>query len=151
MQEILEHVHAIRLQTMYEMGSVRELDRTLAQALMAEFTRMQLLIGQDLTKSLIALSNGPGDLQSGASVGCCQDPQSAPHQSGFTPIEGHPSRVPTGHFFESESASDGAAGGSGGPGGFPPVTPSGDKLPCRDPGTGGRTCQEDVGQHQQGT
>ena len=40
---------------MYEMGSVWELDRTLARALMAEFTRMQLLIGQDLTKSLIVL------------------------------------------------------------------------------------------------
>ena len=39
MQEILEHVHVIRLQTMYEMGRVRELDRTLARALMAEFTR----------------------------------------------------------------------------------------------------------------
>ena len=32
-----------------------ELDRTLARALMAEFTRMQLLVRQDLTKSLIAL------------------------------------------------------------------------------------------------
>ena len=28
--EILDHVHAVRLQTMYEMGSVRELDQTLA-------------------------------------------------------------------------------------------------------------------------
>ena len=55
MQEILECVHAIHLQTMYEMGSMRELDQTLARALMAEFTRMQLIIGQDLTKSLIAL------------------------------------------------------------------------------------------------
>ena len=55
MQEVLEHVHAIRLQSMYGMGSVCELDRTLARALMAEFTRMQLIIGQDLTKSLIAL------------------------------------------------------------------------------------------------
>ena len=40
---------------MYEMGNVQELDRTLARALMAEFTKMQLLVGQDLTKSLIAL------------------------------------------------------------------------------------------------
>ena len=55
MQGILECVHAIHLQTMYEMGSIRELDWTLARALMAEFTRMQLLIGQDLTKGLIAL------------------------------------------------------------------------------------------------
>ena len=40
---------------MHEMGSVQELDRTLARALMAEFARLQLVIGQDLTKSLIAL------------------------------------------------------------------------------------------------
>ena len=50
-----------------------------------------------------------------------------------TPIEGHPSKVPTGHFFESESASDGVAGGSGGHGGFPPMLPPGDKLSSRDP------------------
>ena len=37
------------------MGSARELDRTLAHALMAEFARVQLVIGKDLTKSLIAL------------------------------------------------------------------------------------------------
>ena len=54
-QWILERVHAICLQALYEMGSTRELDRTLAQALMAEFVRVQLVIGQDLTKSLIAL------------------------------------------------------------------------------------------------
>ena len=55
MQEVLERIHAIRLQTMYQMGSIRELDQTLAQVLMVEFARMQLIIGQDLTKSLIAL------------------------------------------------------------------------------------------------
>ena len=54
-QEILACVHALRLQTMHEMGSVRELDRTLSRTLMAEFARLQLIIGQDLTKSLIAL------------------------------------------------------------------------------------------------
>ena len=37
------------------MGSARELDWTLAHALMAKFVRVQLVIGQDLTKSLIAL------------------------------------------------------------------------------------------------
>ena len=55
MQEILARVHALRLQTMHEMGSVQELDRTLAHALMAEFAMLQLILGQDLTKSLIAL------------------------------------------------------------------------------------------------
>ena len=55
MQEILVRIHALRLQTMHEMGSVRDLDRTLACVLTAEFARLQLIIGQDLTKSLIAL------------------------------------------------------------------------------------------------
>ena len=54
MQEILAHVHTLRLQTMREMGSVQELDQTLACTLMAEFVRLQLSIGRDLTKSLIA-------------------------------------------------------------------------------------------------
>ena len=53
-RKILARVHAIRLQAMHEMGSVRELDRTLAHTLMAEFTRLQLIIGEDLNKSLIA-------------------------------------------------------------------------------------------------
>ena len=55
MQEILECIHALRLQTTHKMGRVRELDRTLACTLMAEFTRLQLVVGWDLTKSLIAL------------------------------------------------------------------------------------------------
>ena len=53
--KILERVHAIRLQTMHEMGSMRKLDRTVARTLMAEFVRLQLIIGEDLTKSLVAL------------------------------------------------------------------------------------------------
>ena len=39
---------------MHEMGSVQELDRTLARTLMAEFMRLQLIIGEDVTKSLLA-------------------------------------------------------------------------------------------------
>ena len=52
---ILEHIHALHLQTMHEMGSVREVDRTLARTLMVEFVRLQLIVGEDLTKSLMAL------------------------------------------------------------------------------------------------
>ena len=52
--KILAPIHAIHLQAMHEMGSMRELDRTLARTLMAEFARLQLIIGEDLTKSLIA-------------------------------------------------------------------------------------------------
>ena len=54
-RKILECVHAIHLQTVHEMGSVRELDQTLARTLMAEFVRLQLIIGEDLMKSLVAL------------------------------------------------------------------------------------------------
>ena len=53
-RKILARVHAIHLQTMHEMGSMQELDQTLACTLMAEFVRLQLIIGEDLTKSLIA-------------------------------------------------------------------------------------------------
>ena len=53
--EILARIHALCLQTMHEMRSVWELDQTLAHMLMAEFARLQLIVGEDLTKSLIAL------------------------------------------------------------------------------------------------
>ena len=55
MREILARVHTLHLQTMHEMGSVQELDRTLAQTLITESVRLQLIIGEDFTKSLIAL------------------------------------------------------------------------------------------------
>ena len=53
--EILARVHALHIQPMHEMGSVQEFDQTLACTLMAEFMRLQLIIGEDLTKSLITL------------------------------------------------------------------------------------------------
>ena len=53
--DILEHVHAIHFQTMHDMGGVRELEQTLVHILMAEFARLQLILGEDLTKSLSAL------------------------------------------------------------------------------------------------
>ena len=55
MREILAHVHALHLQTMHEMGGMQELDRTLAQTLLAESARLHLIIGEDFTKSLITL------------------------------------------------------------------------------------------------
>ena len=62
---ILECIHALHLQTMHEMGSVREVDRTLARTLMAEFVRLQLIVGEDLTKSLMALHT---DLEASCAV-----------------------------------------------------------------------------------
>ena len=53
--EILARIHTLHLQTMHKMGSIREVDRTLARTLMAEFARLQLIVGEDFNKSLIAL------------------------------------------------------------------------------------------------
>ena len=53
--KILEHIDAIHLQTMHEMGGTRELERTLVHTLMVEFVRLQLILGEDLTKSLTVL------------------------------------------------------------------------------------------------
>ena len=63
--EILACIHAIRLQATHEMGSMQELVQTLARTLMAEFVRQQLIIGEDLTKSLIAFRT---DLESSCEV-----------------------------------------------------------------------------------
>ena len=52
---ILEHIHALRLQIIHDMGDVRELEQTVVHTLMAEFVRLQLILGEDLTKSLSAL------------------------------------------------------------------------------------------------
>ena len=52
---ILEHIHAIHLQAIHDMGGVRELEQTAVHTLMAEFARLQLILGEDLTKSLSAL------------------------------------------------------------------------------------------------
>ena len=53
--DILEHIHAIPLQTIHDMGGMRELEQTVVCTLMAEFVRLQLILGEDLTKSLSAL------------------------------------------------------------------------------------------------
>ena len=52
---ILEPIHTIRLKTIHNMGGVRELEQTIVRTLMAEFARLQLILGEDLTKSLSAL------------------------------------------------------------------------------------------------
>ena len=52
---ILEHIHALHLQTLHDMGGVRQLKQAAACTLMAEFARLQLILGEDLTKSLSAL------------------------------------------------------------------------------------------------
>ena len=52
---ILDQAHALQIQSMADLGCIRDLDRTLARSLMAEFSRVQLIVQEDVGKSLAAL------------------------------------------------------------------------------------------------
>ena len=52
---ILKRIHTLCLQTLHDIGSMRELEQAAAHTLMAEFAQLQLILGEDLTKSLSAL------------------------------------------------------------------------------------------------
>ena len=52
---IHECIHALHLQALHDVGGVRELEQAAVCTLMAEFMRLQLILGEDLTKSLSAL------------------------------------------------------------------------------------------------
>ena len=52
---ILKCIHALRLLTLHDIGGLRELEQAAVCTLMAEFARLQLILGEDLTKSLSAL------------------------------------------------------------------------------------------------
>ena len=51
----VECIHALRLQIIHDMGSVREIEQVAVHTLMAEFARLQAILCEDLTKSLSAL------------------------------------------------------------------------------------------------
>ena len=54
-RSILDQAHALQLQSMGDLGRIRDLDRMLARTLMAEFSRVQLIVQEDVGKSLVAL------------------------------------------------------------------------------------------------
>ena len=54
-QEIMAQIFALRVQTVQEVGLVQETDRALSRALMAEFIRLHLIVGEDLNTSLQAM------------------------------------------------------------------------------------------------
>ena len=51
----VRRIHAICLQTMHDMGCMREVEQAAVSTLMAEFARLQAILGEDLTQSLSAL------------------------------------------------------------------------------------------------
>ena len=53
--DTLDQVYALHLETLQEMGFIREVDRALAKSIMAEILRLQLIVGDDLNTSLRAM------------------------------------------------------------------------------------------------
>ena len=53
--DTLDQVYALHLETLQEMGFIREVDRALAKSMMVEFLRLQLIVGDDLNTSLQAM------------------------------------------------------------------------------------------------
>ena len=53
--DTLDQVYVLCLETLQEMGFIREVDRALAKSIMAEFLRLQLIVGDDLNTSLWAM------------------------------------------------------------------------------------------------
>ena len=51
----IERIHALCLQIIHDMGSMREIEQAAVRTLMAEFARLQTILCEDLTKSLSAL------------------------------------------------------------------------------------------------
>ena len=54
-RDTLDQVYALHLETLQEMGFIREVDRALAKSMMSEFIRLQLIVGDDLNTSLRAM------------------------------------------------------------------------------------------------
>ena len=52
---VIERIHALRLQIIHEMRSMREVEQAAVHTLVAEFSRLQSILCEDLTKSLSAL------------------------------------------------------------------------------------------------
>ena len=51
----VRHIHAICLQTIHDMGCVREIEQAAVRTLMVEFARLQAILSEDLTRSLSTL------------------------------------------------------------------------------------------------
>ena len=51
-EEAMKKIHSLHLQAIYNAGVVRQVDRILAELLMAQFTRVNQMMGKDLNTSL---------------------------------------------------------------------------------------------------
>ena len=51
-EEAMKKIWSLHLQAIYNAGAVRQVDRILAELLMAQFTRVNQMMGKDLNTSL---------------------------------------------------------------------------------------------------
>ena len=61
-QETLDTFHDLRIEAIQGMGAIREIDRSLSKGIMSEFLRLQLIMCNDLSKSLTSLRSEVGTL-----------------------------------------------------------------------------------------
>ena len=61
-QETLDTFHDLRIEAIQGMGAIREIDRSLSKGIMSEFLRLQLIVCNDLSKSLTSLRSEVGTL-----------------------------------------------------------------------------------------
>ena len=61
-QETLDTFHDLRIEAIQGMGAIREIDRSLSKGIMSEFLRLQLIVCNDLSKSLMSLRSEVGTL-----------------------------------------------------------------------------------------
>ena len=54
-RDVVQRLYAVHLQAMHNMGCVREVEQAAVRTLLAEFARLQAILGEDLTRSLSAL------------------------------------------------------------------------------------------------
>ena len=61
-QETLDTFHDLGIEAIQGMGAIREIDRSLSKGIMSEFLRLQLIVCNDLSKSLTSLRSEVGTL-----------------------------------------------------------------------------------------
>ena len=72
--KVIQEIFAVKVDALQDLSFIRETDRALARAFAAEFTRLQLIVGEDLNTSLrglaIDLKRAAGDLIRDLDVAC---------------------------------------------------------------------------------
>ena len=102
--KVMDQVHHLHLQTVQEMGFIREIDQAFAKSLMVEFLRLRAFTGDDLSKILWTWQ---ADMEATTDK-LLRDLDAATQTSTTLPSKsgGSPSPVRRSHLAEGGSPSD---------------------------------------------